>query len=151
MLGWIGVAVINLVTIMFSMPSEAAFLLNCRLMGPATPPHWRQGCKWETVIRECNPEKLCKVKRLNIISRSAKAAITANVKWRTTVIISGTTSEAASIVETMNGPAGLATSGKATAADSTVSSTIGAAVGTVNRVVSGATGAVDRTVAGLVP
>jgi hypothetical protein len=148
MVGWIGIAVIIVATIVFSAPSEAAFLLNCRLMGPDTHPQWRQGCKWETLISECKPDEPCKVKRQNFLSLSAKAAITANLKWRTTIIVSGTTTEAASLAATMNSP-GLATSSNATAAGITLAGPIGKAAGTLNGVVSDATGAVNQT--GLVP
>jgi hypothetical protein len=150
MLGRMGFAVITLATIMFSPPSNAAFLLNCRLMGPDTPSRWRQGCQWETVISVCKPGEPCKVKRQNFLSLSAKAAITANVKLRTAVIVSGTTAEAASLAAAMNSP-GLAASSNSTAASSTVSGTIGGAAGTVDGIASAVTGTVDRAVAGLVP
>lgn len=147
MVGWIGAAVITLATIMACAPSEGAYLLNCRLMNSDTPSHWRRGCKWETVMSECKPGEPCKVKRQNFISLSAKSAIAANAKWRTAVIVSGTTAEAASIAATMNSPAGLAASSNTAGADSAMSGTIGEAAGSVAGAISGATGAV----AGLVP
>jgi hypothetical protein len=150
MVGWMGIAVITLATIMFSTPAEAVYLLNCRLMDADTPTRWREGCKWETVITECKPEEPCKVKRQNFISLSAKAVITANARLRTAVLVGGTTAEAASLAAAMSSP-GLATSSRTTGTDSTLSGTIGGVAGTVNEVISGATGAVDRAMSGLDP
>jgi hypothetical protein len=150
MVGWMGIAVIGLVTVMVSTPVEATYILNCRLMDSDAPIRWRQGCKWETVITECKPGEPCKVKRQNFISLSAKAVINANVRLRSAVLVSGATSEAASLGAAMSSP-GLASSSRTTGVGSTVSGTIGGAAGTVTGVVSGATGTADRAVSGLVP
>jgi hypothetical protein len=146
MVRWMGFAFISLATITCSIPTEAAYLLNCRLMGPDAPVQWRQGCKWETVITECNPSESCKIKRQNFLSLSAKAAITANVRLRTSVLVSGTTAEVAGLAAATSSP-GITTSTRTTS----VSGTIGGVAGTANGVVSGATGAVDRTASGLGP
>jgi hypothetical protein len=150
MVGCKGIARTALATIMFSVPTEAAYLLNCRLMDSDTPSWWRKGCKWETVISECDPNEPCKVKRQNFLSLSAKAVLTSNVRLRTALLVNGTTAETASLASTMSSP-GLATTSRATVTNSTVSGAIGGTAGTANGVVSGATGAVDHAVAGLAP
>jgi hypothetical protein len=148
MVRWTQFAIISLATLMCSIPAEADYLLNCRLMDSDTPSWWRKGCKWETIITECEPNELCKVKRLNIVSVSAKAALSANLRMRTAVLVNSTTAETAGLAATMSS-AGLATTSRATAANSTLSGAIGGTAGTVNGAVSGSTAGVDRAVSGL--
>src|SRR5215213_2265452 len=143
MVRWLELAFMSLATITCSVPTEAAYLLNCRLMGPDAPAQWRQGCKWETVISACIPNELCKVKRQNFLSQSAKAAIGADVRLRTAVLVSGTTAEVAGLAAATSSP------NIATSTSTSVSGTVGGAATTQNGAVSGVTGTVDRTVSGL--
>jgi hypothetical protein len=93
LVGWMYFAIISSATLMCSIPAEADYLLNCRLMDSDTPSWWRKGCKWETIITECEPNELCKVKRLNIESMSAKAALSANLTLRTAALANSATAE----------------------------------------------------------
>lgn len=63
--------------IWFCTPSSAEVLLNCRLMEADTDPLFRNGCKWETISRKCVTDRVCTLKRQNIISASAKQALEA--------------------------------------------------------------------------
>jgi hypothetical protein len=143
---WMEFAFIGFATVTCSIPIEAASLLNCRLMDSDTPSRWRQGCKWETIISQCKPNELCKVKRQNIVSVSAKAALTANLELRTSVLVSGTTVEAASLAAAINsrGP-------RSTAVASTGSGVLGGSAGTLDGAASVATGTVDRALSDLAP
>jgi hypothetical protein len=145
------VAVLALAPTILSIPSQADFLLNCRLMSADANPLYRQACKWETIVSDCSPNIPCTVKRQNIISVSAKAALTANAKLRSAVIVSSTTSGTASTVVAMKSPASLAMSGRATASGSSMSSAVSGVTGAVAGVVSGATGAVDGALTGVTP
>jgi hypothetical protein len=150
MVRWMQFALISLATTLCSIPAEADYLLNCRLMDSDTPSWWRKGCKWETIISECEPNELCKVKRLNIVSVSAKAALSANLRLRTAVLVNSTTTETAGLAVTMSNP-GLATTSRATAANSTLSGAVGGTADTVNGAVSGTTDTANRTVSDLGP
>ena len=150
MVRWMEFAFIGLATITCSMPTEAASLLNCRLMDSDAPSRWRQGCKWETIISQCKPNELCKVKRQNIVSVSAKAALTANLGLLTSVLVSGTTAEAASLAAAINSR-GLATGARSTAVAGTGSGVLGGAAGTLDGVASAATGTVDRALSDIAP
>jgi hypothetical protein len=145
---WMYFAIISLATLMCSIPVEADYLLNCRLMDSDTPSWWRKGCKWETIITKCEPNELCKVKRLNIVSMSAKAALSANLSLRTAALANSTTAEIAGLAAPMSSP-GLATTSRTTAANSRLSGAVSGTAGTLNGAVSGATSGVDRAVSGL--
>jgi hypothetical protein len=149
MVRWMQFAIISLAAIMCSIPAEADYLLNCRLMDSDTPSWWQKGCKWETIISECEPNELCKVKRLNIVSVSAKAALSANLKLRTAALVNSTTADVAGLAAMSS--SGLATTSRANAADNTLSGAVGGTASTVNGVASATTGAVDGTASGLVP
>ena len=151
MVRWMQFAIISLATLLCSIPTEAEYLLNCRLMNSDSPSWWRKGCKWETIISECGPNELCKVKRLNIVSVSAKAALSANLSLRTSVLVNSTTAETAGLAATMSSP-GLTTTSRTTATVSPAGSgALGGVAETLNNAASGTTGTANRTVSGLSP
>jgi hypothetical protein len=80
------------------------------------------------------------------VSVSAKAALSLNVRLRTAVLVNSTTAETAGLAMSS---AGIATTSRATAANSALSGAIGGTAGTANGAVSGVTGGVDRAVFGL--
>jgi hypothetical protein len=138
---WFAPAVLSVTVLFgFSEPSEADFLLNCRLMAADAHSLFRRGCRWETTVR-CEPNEPCVVKRQNFISVSAKQALASKPKWLRAVVVHGRTPG------TTGGIVGLSTPASASTATAT-DVQIGRAVGDIGTEV---TNTVDRTVAGLMP
>jgi hypothetical protein len=81
---WMGISL--LLPFMLTSPAKADFLLNCRLMNPETRDHYRQHCKWETVVK-CEPGKACIIKRQNFVSGYSNSVLSANPQWLAAVSI----------------------------------------------------------------
>jgi hypothetical protein len=81
MRGWMGIFVILPGLVTFSVPSEAEFLLNCRLMDPDAVSIYRQHCKWQTlVIRKCRAEEPCAIRMQNFRSVYTRNGVTVDAK-----------------------------------------------------------------------
>jgi hypothetical protein len=97
--------VLLLMPIVLSMPSNADFLLNCRLMTPDTKETYRRHCKWETVVK-CEPGKACIIKRQNFVSGYSNAVLAANPQWLAAVSLKDRSS-GLSTVAGISGPVGV--------------------------------------------
>jgi hypothetical protein len=109
MRGWMGIFVVLPGVVIFSVPSEAEFLLNCRLMDPDALPIYRQHCKWQTlVIRKCRVEEPCAIRMQNFRSVYARNGVTVDAKVALQV---------ASSFGTIGRPTGVALSSASTTRD----------------------------------
>ena len=131
MRGWGGIFAILLGVVAFSVPSEAEFLLNCRLMDPDAVPIYRQHCKWQTlVIKKCRVEEPCAIRMQNFRSVYARNGVPVDAKVAL---------QAASSFGTIGTPTGVALSSASTTRDLVSGGGI-----SVEGVVTGAAGVVGK-------
>jgi hypothetical protein len=106
---WLGILIVLSGVSLFSVPCEADFLLNCRLMNQNAISIYRQHCKWQTVVvRKCRVEEPCAIRMQNFRSVYAKNGVTVDAKVALQV---------ASSFGTIGSPAGVALSSGFTARD----------------------------------
>jgi hypothetical protein len=130
MRGWLGTLIVLPGVVIFSVPCEADFLLNCRLMNPDAVPIYRQHCKWQTVvIRKCRVEEACAIRMQNFRSVYARNGVTLDAKVALQV---------ASSFGTIGSPTGVALSSASTTRD--LASGGGISVGGVVTSVAGIVG-----------